>query len=211
MNRVVKGLTVPKTLLEFQNEVWSAKMLAKLSGVSLKTCYSQINGLLEKGLLHKEEKGFFTVIDRSALRQYLENVHDAPKWRYFFAPDDPEYFGKRLEEIAERKELIYAMTGELGLWAYHQHVQPLRTHIRIPKKFEKGLWKEIENDLLAVPCQSTRATIFVSSTNDPYPFLRTRTVNGYRVAPFVQVYLDCRALGARLAEGAQEAWRLVKR
>jgi hypothetical protein len=207
MQKGIIGFSVPKTLLEFSHEIWSAKSLARSSGVSLKTCYFQINNLLDRGLILEDHKGLFSVKDPLSLRQYLEDIHEIPKWSYYFSPDVPEYFCKRIDEVA--REQIYVVTGELGLWSFHQHLQPLRTHLLIPKKSEHTWRRKIESELLAVKCPPTRATIFIRATNDPYPFLRTKKIGNYFVPPFIQVYLDCRALGARLAEGARDAWQLI--
>jgi len=204
-----KALAAMKSILENRHHAWLAAEMAIIANTSQKTVYKVANDLLGKGILSKDRSGLHKLERPDELRLHLENITRRPEGRPYFAPDTPEYFARRIEDVTKERGLKHSFTGQLGLWAYHQHLQPVRAELYVEERRMKDWARVLENDNLCIPSPPSRASVIIIPTNDPYPFLRTSLIDGYRVPQFVQVYLDCIAYGARLAEGARYAWRIV--
>jgi len=184
--------------------------LSSAAIISKTYCNTQVKELVDEGIVSRVGRNTIMLTDAGRLRISLENSHGVLEGLYYFTPEAPKFCAKRIDEVAKRLGRQYSITGELGLWSYYKHVQPLVVQVYV-KRSERELWENVlEHDLKYYPCPPNRATLILLPTNDPYPFMRLGNYDGYMFPQFIQVYLDCFVLGGRLSEGAKEAWKSIR-
>jgi hypothetical protein len=209
-NRTWKSLLLKKVILESPERKWSGKELSDAAMISRAYCVKQVNELLNLGIVSHAAQHLIVLRDADRLRLYLENSNNLGSKEYYFAPETPAFCAKRVDEAAARFKLPYSITGELGLWTYYKHIQPILVHCYI-KRTNRPSWRKLlEKELKYFPSPQSRATLVILPTDDPYPFLNLANYDGYVVPPFIQVYLDCFVMGGRLSDGAKEAWQSIR-
>jgi hypothetical protein len=209
-NQTWRSLLLKKVILEDPRRIWSIGEMALAATVSESFAEKAVKELADQGILSRKRPGTVSLADAEKLRIYLENSSGLFERIHYFTPEAPMFCAKRIDEAAKRTRLQYAITGELGLWSYYKHVQPLIVQMYV-KRAEEAAWERVlQKELKYFPCPPARATLILLPTNDHYPFMRQANYDGYQVPQFLQVYLDCFVLGGRTGEGAREAWKSIR-
>ena len=205
-----RSLLLKKVILEDPRRIWSIGEVALAATVSESFAEKAVKELVDQGILSRKRPGTISLADPEKLRIYLENSSGLFEQLHYFTPEAPKFCAKRIDEAAKRTRLRYAITGELGLWSYYKHVQPLVVQMYVKQAEEQAWERVLQKELKYFPCPPARATLILLLTNDPYPFMRQGDYDGYKVPRFIQVYLDSFVLGGRLGEGAREAWKSIR-
>lgn len=201
MLSILKGLAA-------SDATWTLRELADFVGVSHMYVSMVEKDLTKEGLVRRNNENRIEVVDKEAILNYLQvnNRLQSAIDESMFLPLSPESILRTVANIGDREGLKYAVTGPMGLWVRSKHTPPVNVHSFIYKG-ELRTWREKLKIEGAAKATRANSNLFLIETKENMIFIQGERVEGITIAPLIQIYLDCKSIGGRYAEGAEELWQ----